>query len=113
MIYDTLKHRFSSLRHQNESESRDRSLKNSETFAISSASKMISVTLVYPFQLLKSNLQSFEARENNYTIRKLMHSIYANEGLKGFYKGISANLLRAVPSSCITFGIYENLRNWL
>ncbi|QLG72557.1 hypothetical protein HG535_0D02650 [Zygotorulaspora mrakii] len=113
MIYDTLKYRFSSLRHYSDDEKSNKGLKNSEIFVISSASKLISVTAVYPFQLLKSNLQCFDAREKKYTMNRLINFIYGTEGVKGFYKGLSANLFRAIPSTCITFGIYENLKSLL
>lgn len=111
MMYDTLKHRFSSLRHYEGKVNQDKNLKITETFVISSISKVVSVTAVYPFQLLKSNLQSFEAQRKQYTFSKLIRSIFEAEGTMGFYKGLSANLLRAIPSTCITFCIYENLKN--
>lgn len=111
MIYDTLKHRFSSLSRQTEEPNRRKTLKNSETFVISTISKIVSVTAVYPFQLLKSNLQSFDAKKKRYTFRKLVRSINQAEGLPGFYKGLSANLLRAIPSTCITFLLYENIKS--
>lgn len=113
MIYDTLKHKFSSIRYVEGKQDRDAKLKNIETLAMTSMSKMISVTAVYPFQLMKSNLQSFQAAKEKYTIVKLGGRIYQAEGLKGFYRGLSATLLRSVPSACITFCVYENFRHWL
>ncbi|QLL31422.1 hypothetical protein HG536_0B02850 [Torulaspora globosa] len=113
MIYDTLKHRFSSLSRDTEDPDRRKTLKNSETFVISSISKVVSVTAVYPFQLLKSNLQSFDAEKKQYTFRNLVRSISQAEGLPGFYKGLSANLLRAIPSTCITFLLYENVKSFI
>lgn len=113
MLYDTLKHRYSSLRHYKSGNEKNQHMKTSETLVISSVSKLISVIAVYPFQLLKSNLQSFQASKENYTIMKLIKSIYEAEGTFGLYKGLSANLFRAIPSTCITFCIYENLKHWL
>ncbi len=37
-------------------------------------------------------------------------SVWVNEGLIGFYKGMVPNLLRVVPSTCVTFLVYENVR---
>lgn len=74
---------------------------------------MISVTLVYPFQLLKSNLQSFRAKEQNFKFIPLIKLIITNDGFLGLYKGLSANLVRAIPSTCITFCVYENLKHRL
>lgn len=111
MMYDSLKHRFSSLSNYDPNVNNDKSLKVTETIVISSLSKLVSVTAVYPFQLLKSNLQSFEAQRKQYTVSKLVRSVFDAEGVLGFYKGLSANLLRAIPSTCITFCVYENLKN--
>lgn len=113
MMYDTLKHRFSSLSKNEKQDDPKRKLKITETSLISSVSKVVSVTAVYPFQLLKSNLQSFEAQKKQYTFFKLVRSIFEAEGLTGFYKGLSANLVRAIPSTCITFCVYENLKSCL
>lgn len=36
--------------------------------------------------------------------------IWHQDGLVGFYRGLGPNLLRVVPSTCITFLVYENVR---
>jgi solute carrier family 25 folate transporter 32 len=33
--------------------------------------------------------------------------IFKMEGIKGFYKGLGVNIIRVLPGTCITFGIYE------
>lgn len=102
MIYDTLKNRFSSVRYRegrtNDSNNNPR-LKNTETIAMTTLSKMISVSTVYPFQLLKSNLQSFQSATEKYTLYRLANRIYKLEGIGGFYRGLSANLIRSIPSA--------------
>lgn len=35
------------------------------------------------------------------------------EGAKGFYKGLSVNLIRVIPATMITFGVYENVSCYL
>lgn len=35
------------------------------------------------------------------------------EGLRGFYKGITPNILKNVPASSITFIVYENVMKLL
>lgn len=105
--YDTLKHKLV-LKNRDSDE-----ITNLETIAVTSVSKMLSTSAVYPFQLLKSNLQSFQASENDFKLLPLSKIIYSRSGLLGFYKGLSANLLRSVPSTCITFCIYENFKSFL
>jgi solute carrier family 25 (mitochondrial folate transporter), member 32 len=41
---------------------------------------------------------------------KLIGNVWRNEGFLGFYKGMGPNLLRVVPSTCITFLVYENVK---
>lgn len=38
---------------------------------------------------------------------------YRYEGWRGFYKGLSANLIRVTPATVITFAIYENVFHYL
>lgn len=32
---------------------------------------------------------------------------HRNEGLRGFYKGMGINIIRVLPGTCVTFGVYE------
>jgi solute carrier family 25 folate transporter 32 len=40
-------------------------------------------------------------------------TIFKMEGIKGFYKGLGVNIIRVLPGTCITFGIYEAMVNTL
>jgi len=40
-------------------------------------------------------------------MRDVAMKIYRNEGLKGFYKGLTPNLLKVFPSSGLFFLSYE------
>lgn len=106
-IYDTLKLKY--LHDLNDVE--EKRLTPVETIGITSLSKMISVSAVYPLQLIKTNMQSFNSESNeNSRMSSLIKSIWKKNGLPGFYKGLIANLVRAIPSTCITFSIYENFK---
>ncbi|AAS53046.1 AER366Wp [Eremothecium gossypii ATCC 10895] len=102
-LYDTLKFHYL----HSSTDKAERRLSVSEIIGITCISKMISVTSVYPFQLLKSKLQDFGAPSG---ITQLVQTVYSREGIRGFYRGLSANLLRAVPATCITFFVYENIK---
>ena len=75
--------------------------------------KMISMSLIYPLQLLKSNQQSIEASSTReyQSMRKLVPFIIKQNGIQGLYKGLLTNLFKSVPSTCITFYIYETVNN--
>jgi solute carrier family 25 (mitochondrial folate transporter), member 32 len=34
---------------------------------------------------------------------------FAEEGARGFYRGLGTNLVRVLPGTCITFVAYENI----
>jgi solute carrier family 25 folate transporter 32 len=34
---------------------------------------------------------------------------FASEGIQGFYRGLTPNILRVLPGTCITFAVYESL----
>lgn len=109
-IYDTLKLKYL----HDKTAVKERKLTAGETIGIISLSKMISVSTVYPLQLLKTNLQTFKSQNNeNSSTKALIRSIWARNGLSGFYKGLMANLIRAIPSTCITFGTYEHFKHIL
>lgn len=105
MVYDNLKNWLGITR--------EKKLKPLEIITITSISKMISMSLVYPLQLIKSNQQSIKAtKNNNYkSMRTLIPFIIKQNGVKGLYKGLATNICKAIPSTCITFYIYETVNN--
>lgn len=110
MIYDTLKQK----KVQNNNEISER-LSTKDTIIITSISKMISTSSVYPLQLLKSNLQSTNMIHTNskMTTVNLATTIFKQKGIKGLYNGLATNLFKAVPTTCITFTIYEAMKSYL
>lgn len=114
--YDTLKIRW----FHSEGDQVEKKLNALDYITITTLSKMVSVTSVYPLQLIKSNLQY--NKDTSLSLAQLLRNIYENQPSIGsskmskkswrhFYKGLNANLIRAVPSTCITFYVYETLKH--
>lgn len=102
-IYDTLKMKM--FIHDKE-----RPLSAFETISITSISKMIATVLLYPVQTLKTNMQDHGMQNQN--MMQTIKTIYNRDlGIKHFYKGITANLARSIPATCITFYTYETVRD--
>ena len=89
-------------------------LSNVDTLAAASLSKVFAGVLTYPHQLVRARMQTYDPSSPT-PVRGLglmgtVKSVWVNEGVTGFYKGMFPNLLRVVPSTCVTFLVYENVR---
>lgn len=75
-------------------------------FIASSVSKFCSMLVMYPFQVLRSNLQKVDS-----------HSIWSElQGLyrtNGFYRGFTISVFKVLPATSITFVTYESMKIWL
>lgn len=76
----------------------------------SAASKVMSMLIMYPTQVIRSRLQDYNPHHERRTISTICKKIYHETGWVGFYRGISANMLRVVPATCITFVSYEGVK---
>ena len=63
----------------------------------------------YPFDVVKSKMQSdgFGASQKYKSMRDCFAKVWAQEGVRGFWKGIGPTLLRAMPVSAGTFATVE------
>eukprot|EP01130_Rhizamoeba_saxonica_P014816 TRINITY_DN6511_c0_g1_i1.p1 TRINITY_DN6511_c0_g1~~TRINITY_DN6511_c0_g1_i1.p1 ORF type:complete len:113 (-),score=16.12 TRINITY_DN6511_c0_g1_i1:54-392(-) len=63
--------------------------------------------VVYPIDMIKTNLQSDFLNESRRSIRSCVKSTYKTHGLYGFYRGVSISLLRAFPVNACGFVAFE------
>ena len=75
-------------------------------------SKLLSTILTHPLQTIRSRLQqrgdvgpSGGPRYSG--LVDAVAQTWHREGLRGFYRGLVPNLLRAMPSSAINMAVYE------
>lgn len=77
-------------------------------------SKTLSMSILYPSQVVRSRLQSYNFEQEQRTIAKVVKQIWQHEGgWRGFYRGLSANIVRVLPSTCIMFLSYESTKRYL
>lgn len=93
--------------------SQRRELGNLDLFVISSLSKIGAGCVTYPYQLLRSRLQTYDAPMVYRGVWDAIVQIGTKEGIAGFYKGLGPNLIRVLPSTWMTFLVYENTRAYL
>lgn len=58
---------------------------------------------------LTSPLQNNTTAHLYPSITACVRRTFAEEGLKGFYRGLGTNLVRVLPGTCVTFVAYENI----
>ncbi|KAF2747710.1 solute carrier family 25 protein [Sporormia fimetaria CBS 119925] len=80
---------------------------------MSAASKFMAGVITYPYQPIRARMQQYDAA-NQYTgLIDVFRKTYRNEGLLAFYKGVVPNTLRVLPTTMITFIVYEKTRLYL
>nr|XP_043608635.1 folate transporter 1, chloroplastic-like [Erigeron canadensis] len=83
---------------------------------LGASSKLAAILVTYPFQVIRARLQQRPGIDG---VPRYMDSWHAMkktarlEGLRGFYKGITANLVKNLPSASLTFVVYETILNTL
>lgn len=80
---------------------------NLQMILLPAVSKVIAGTLCYPQLLIRSRMQDQHRKYE--LMRDCIRYTGEKEGFRGFYKGLSTNLCRTIPSSVITFYTYEYL----
>ncbi|XP_020104635.1 folate transporter 1, chloroplastic isoform X1 [Ananas comosus] len=88
-------------------------LLNSFDYAtLGAASKLAAILLTYPYQVIRTRLQQRPSSKGTPKYLDSWHVVKETakfEGVRGFYKGITSNLLKNLPAASITFVVYENV----
>ena len=89
-------------------------LSNTDTSIAATVSKVFAGTVTYPSQVVRSRLQTYDpglkVQTKSLGLVRIVLDLWRNEGALGFYKGLLPNLARVIPSTCVTFLVYENTR---
>ncbi|CAN1344359.1 Folate transporter 1, chloroplastic [Linum perenne] len=98
-------------------DSADINLLNSADYALLGASsKLSAILLTHPFQVVRARLQQRPGVDGTQRYINSFHVVketFRFEGFHGFYKGITPTILKSLPTSAITFLVYENVLKFL
>ncbi|KAI1328784.1 mitochondrial folate carrier protein, partial [Xylariaceae sp. FL0255] len=116
-VYDPLKRMYISRRTRKFANSHDRTqqrLTNEATLVLSSVSKLVAGAVTYPYQVIRSRLQNYNAEDRfGRGIRGVAARTWREEGWRGFYRGIIPGVVRVMPATWVTFLVYENTKFYL
>jgi len=90
----------------------DDKLSNTSYTIMSGASKLWALAITYPYQVVRSRIQNNATTHLYPTIPATIRRTWAEEGVRGFYRGLATNFVRVLPGTCVTFVVYENVA-WL
>ena len=77
---------------------------------LSGLAKVFAGSTTYPYQVVRTRLQTYDADRTYKSARDVIVQTWRREGFSGFYKGLGPNLLRVLPSTWVTFLVYEESR---
>ena len=68
----------------------------------------------YPLQLMRTRLQSsgLPGRPMYSSMSHVFREVYAADGPTGFYRGITANFMKAIPATAITYVCFEKSKTY-
>jgi solute carrier family 25 phosphate transporter 23/24/25/41 len=73
-------------------------------------SGIIAQTICYPLDTVRRRMQLKGVVYPN-TVMAFV-TIFKQEGMPGFYRGMTPNALKVMPNNAIRFAMYETLKNW-
>jgi len=87
-----------------------------QSFACGAMSKMMASMVTYPCSVVKSRLRvrPLPGQSYEYTgVLQTFRRIWRHEGIGGFYRGCSINLIKVTPGSAVSLAVYETVAQYL
>ena len=107
MCYEQLKQQYCSMY----SIPLSSQLSTGHYLTLAALSKLFAATTTYPYQVIRARLMDQQSDfQGTYDV---VRRTFLREGWRGFYKGLSPNLIRVMPATCITFVVYEKMSHAL
>ncbi|KAK9804591.1 hypothetical protein WJX73_004462 [Symbiochloris irregularis] len=106
-LYEAIKARLA-LQHDKDPSN----LRATDLMIASATSKMIASTATYPHEVVRAHMHVAGSGPFQGFVRTCQQ-IFSDEGVKGFYRGCTTNLLRTTPAAALTFTSFELLARQL
>lgn len=79
-------------------------------FVAGGCAGVVSRSVTAPLNLVKMRLQT--RSDQSYGMRQCCREVMSEAGIRAFWRGNLANVLKVAPESAIRFGVYEQLKNF-
>ncbi|KAF2005414.1 solute carrier family 25 protein [Amniculicola lignicola CBS 123094] len=106
-IYEKMKH------HRGDKIGGQGNLSNWDYIYMSGSSKLLAGAITYPYQPIRARMQQYDAAKKYNGLVDVIVKTWRNEGFLAFYKGVIPNTIRVVPTTVVTFVVYENTKIYL
>ena len=104
VIYEHLRNLL--LEHEKRLEDEARSKMDFINFMVAGGTaKFIACVAAYPHEVVRTRLREEHSKARGFC--STLFSIYRFEGFKTLYRGLAVQLMRTVPNTAITMGVYE------
>jgi solute carrier family 25 folate transporter 32 len=82
---------------------------------VSGLSKAVAATICNPLEVMKTRLQDKKnsSSKEYSSMRSAFETIKQKEGYRGFYRGVTVNVCRVVPTTVVAFVLYEQCLQFL
>ena len=85
-----------------------------ETLAVSTLAKLVAGAATYPYQVVRSRLQNYDAEARfGRGLVGVSRQLWRDDGPRGFYRGLVPSVVRVMPATWVTFLVYENIKHRL
>ena len=111
MVYEELKSIKTQQYHSSQTDQSTTAGRFAEYVMMAATSKIAATTITYPYQTVKSRLQSHITQYSG--LLNVIQATFAQEGLRGFYRGLGTNIIRVMPGTMCTFLVYEATVDYL
>lgn len=83
------------------------------TLGMGAISSFCGQTMAYPFQLVRTRLQSQGIKSQGYQYKSMLDcfvKVKSEKGYLGLYKGMGPNLMKTIPAISISYVVYEQMK---
>lgn len=78
--------------------------------AVSGVAGLVTTTVIAPADMVKTHMFMNRSSEGGYSFRACVADIYASQGIRGMFRGWSANWARQGPMTTVVFVVNEAIR---